>query len=163
MIRKLSRGVSPDRFDRFLGKYNLSGGLFAVNRRMVARAVLIGTFFALLPIPAQMLFVVVTTALIRFNIVIALVLVWLTNPLTMPFIYYGEYELGRALMMSGRHVEMEMSMEWIAGHYTEIVAPLFVGATAAASLLSVAGYLLADRLWIRSVRRDFSRRRDGLS
>ena len=161
MIRKFSRGISPERFDRFLRSYNLSGGYFAVNRRMVSRAVLVGLFFALLPLPGQMFFVAAMTLVIRFNVAIALALVWLTNPVTMPFIFYFEYELGRRLLMTGGDLAIELDMSWFMANYDHIVIPLYVGAAVAATVSALAGYLLTDRAWVRSVRRDFARRRDA--
>jgi uncharacterized protein len=160
MIRKFSKGISPDRFDRFLRKYNLSGGFFAVNRRMVSRAVLIGVFFALIPVPGQMILVALTTALVRFNVAIALVFVWMTNPVTMPFIFFAEYELGRLLIMQEQHVEMALNMEWITAHYDQIIVPLYVGAVASATLFALVGYVLSEWLWVRSVRRDYATRRE---
>ncbi len=60
----------------------------------------IGMFWALTPlVGAQMMLVAFTWALfkairVEFNLPIGLVMVWITNPFTMPFFYYSFYMLG---------------------------------------------------------------------
>ena len=162
MIRRVSKACATDRFDSFLAKHNIPAGAFGVNRRLVGRAVLIGLFFALLPIPAQMFFVIAVAAFVRFNIPIALAAVWLSNPLTMPFIYYAQYEFGSWLLMQEAQVEMQLSVGWFREHYQSILLQLVVGSLATASLISLSTYTLVDRLWVRSVRRKHASRRKNL-
>lgn len=153
MIRKISKKVPAERLNTFLRKYGVNTRFFAVNRRLVARAVMIGLFFSLLPLPLQMLMVVLTTALVRFNIVIALSIVLLTNPLTMPFVIYAEYRLGSALLQQGAQLQPELSMTWVTEHYDLILVPLFAGALTGAAFLAAASYVIVDRLWVRSARK----------
>jgi len=154
MIRRISRRLHSDRFDRFLQRYNLSHSHFGISRRLVSRAVLVGLFLALLPVPAQMLLVVIAAALLRFNVVVALGAVWLSNPLTMPLIFYAEFELGQMLLMEEAGVQMQLTLEWFAQNYRMILSQLAVGALATATVSAVAGYLIVERLWVRSVRKE---------
>ena len=162
MVRRVSKACATDRFDTFLAKYNIPVGAFGVNRRLVGRAVLIGLFFALLPIPGQMLCVVALAPFVRFNLPIALAAVWLSNPLTMPFIYYTQYEIGSWLLMQEERIAMELSMAWFGEHYRSILLQLAVGSLTTASLISLSAYALVDRLWVRSVRRAHASRRENL-
>jgi len=152
MVRKFSRRLHTNRFDNFLKRHNVSTHYFSINRRLVSRAVLVGVFYALMPIPAQMLFTVLTTFIMRFNVVIALSIVWMTNPITMPFVYYAEYRLGNWLMMNNEPLAMELTMAWFQEHYSDIIVPVTVGAFASGIVLSLTLFFLVNRCWIRSVK-----------
>jgi uncharacterized protein (DUF2062 family) len=156
MVRKLTKRLHTNRFDKLLQRYKISQHFFAINRKLVSRAVLIGTFFALMPIPTQIAMVIGLSFFFRFNIVIALTLVWLTNPITMPAVYYGEYWLGSTILQSNP-VAVELSMQWLQAHYSEILWPVTVGALVAGTILSVTFYALVNALWINSVKRSRAR------
>lgn len=67
----------------------------------MARGSIVGLIWALTPLVGiQMYLVFMTWTIarllrIRFSLAISFALVWITNPLTMPFFYYGFYETGR--------------------------------------------------------------------
>jgi uncharacterized protein len=159
MIRKLFKKPSDSgRFDAFLRQYHLPPELFAVNRRVVTKALLVGLFIAFIPMPAQMVAVVLLAPFIRFNVLIALVMVWLTNPFTMPFIYFAEYELGRMMLMQEPLPDMQISLEWFRENFTRIVFPLYTGALFLSTLISTLTYSIVNRLWIRSVQKEQERK-----
>jgi uncharacterized protein (DUF2062 family) len=154
MIRKVfKKKPAAGRFDAFLQKYNLPPELFATNRRAVTRALLVGLFLALLPIPGQMVAVVLLTPFFRFNVLLALGMVWLTNPVTMPFIYYSEYEIGRMVLMQAPLPEMQISVEWFRENFTRIVLPLYMGSLFLSTGVSLLAYAVTNRLWVRSVKK----------
>lgn len=159
MIRSASKKIRSDKFHKLLHKYDIKAHFFLVNRRMVAKAVLIGVFFALLPVPSQIVLVILATMFIRFNIVIALSIVLLTNPLTMPFVVFAEYKLGTLLMGQHIHMQMELSMEWIEKHFAMIVVPLYVGAFTSAIALALSSYYLVGFLWVQSAKKEYRKRK----
>lgn len=59
-------------------------GLWQLTRRSVANAFSVGLFCAMLPIPCQMVAAALGARLTRCNLALAVGLVWITNPLTMP-------------------------------------------------------------------------------
>ena len=64
--------------------------LWYVNRKSITRAVFVGTFFGLLPIPFHSVFIVMAVLLFEVNLPISLMLAWLSNPLTLaPILYIG--------------------------------------------------------------------------
>jgi uncharacterized protein (DUF2062 family) len=155
MIRKVfKKKPASGRFDAFLQKYNLPPELFAANRRAVTRALLVGLFIALLPIPGQMVAVVLLAPFVRFNVLIALGAVWLTNPATMPFIYWAEYEVGRVVLMQEALPQMQVSLEWFRENFSRIVLPLYVGSLILSTGVSLLAYSVANRLWVRSVKKE---------
>lgn len=72
--------------------------LWHLNRHSVARAMAVGLFAAFIPIPLQMLLAAFLAISVRGNMPIAVSLVWLTNPITMPVVFFCTYMTGTWLM-----------------------------------------------------------------
>ena len=152
MIRKIfKKKNSNPKIDAVMEKYKIPKELLAINRRMISRAILVGLFIAMIPMPLQMLAVILIAPFFRFNVPVAVALVWITNPFTMPFIYYVEYITGNFLLMQEGVGDIEMSMEWFKTNIADIFIPLYVGSFFYAFLFSIGGYYLANWLWIISV------------
>ena len=65
--------------------------LWEFNRREVVMATWIGVFWAMVPMPFQMIPAVIMSVVFRANILVAIAWVWLSNPFTMLPIFYFEY------------------------------------------------------------------------
>lgn len=154
MVRNLfKRSRFHERYHDFIIKYRIPRAFLSINRRSVSKGIFIGLFVAFIPMPAQMVAIVLLQLLLRFNLPLALAMVWITNPATMPFIYYVEYKTG-ALLLGWHHLPpVEMHLAWFEQHFEEIVLPLYTGALFFSTLFAFAGYYAVQRLWIRSVRR----------
>ncbi len=83
---------------RFMGQLIGNPSLWMLSRRSVANAFFVGLFCALLPIPGQMALAALGAWFLRANLPLSVGLVWITNPLTMPLIFYGNYRLGAWLL-----------------------------------------------------------------
>lgn len=152
MIRKVfKKKKSNPKLDAIMKKYKIPKDLLTVNRKMVSRAILVGMFVAMIPMPMQMLAVILIAPFFRFNVPIGVSLVWITNPFTMPVIYYVEYLTGNFLLMQEGVYEIELTMEWFTDNIGNIFVPLYVGAAFYSVLFSVGGYYLINWLWINSV------------
>jgi uncharacterized protein len=79
---------------RFLGTLIHDPNLWHLNRHSVARAMAVGLFWAMIPMPMQMLAAAAVAIALRANLPISIGLVWLTNPITMPPVFYCSYKLG---------------------------------------------------------------------
>jgi len=155
MIRKLFKNKKPNKkLDAIMQKYKIPRELLTVNRKMVARAVLVGMFIAMIPMPMQMLAVIAVAPFFRFNVPIGVSLVWITNPFTMPVIYYVEYLTGNFLLMQDGVCEVELTMQWFTDNIGNIFVPLYVGTAFYSIVFSVGGYYLVHILWSASVRRE---------
>ncbi len=151
MIRKVFKKITQSRrFEEYIKKYNISEFL-AVNRKMVSRAMLVGFFIAFIPMPLQMVAVVAVLPFFRFNALIGIAIVWVTNPITMPFIYYVEYITGNALLVRKGIGDIEMTMEWFTNHIDDIFVPLYTGAFFYSTVSALFFYYLINWLWIGSV------------
>ncbi len=156
MIRKFFRrkASSKGKLDTFLEKYNLPRAYFNINRKMVTRGVWIGLFWSFIPMPMQMLAVIGTTPFFRFNVPIAIAMVWLSNPFTMPPMYYMEYLTGNFLLGREGIADIELTLEWFSNHIDDIFVPLYVGTAFYSIVVSTLVYLLLNWLWIRSVKEE---------
>ena len=153
MIRKVfkKKPSGKSKIDTFLEKYKLPKCYLSVNRRMITRGVAIGLFWGFIPMPMQMLAVMATTPILRFNVPIAISMVWLSNPFTMPPMYYMEYLTGNFILGREGIEGIELTMEWFTENFDDILVPLYVGTAFYSIVVSSIIYVLLNRLWIRSV------------
>ncbi len=160
MIRKaFKKKPSGSKLDKFIEKYNLPREYLSINRKSISRGVLIGLFWGFIPMPMQMVAVMAITPFIRFNVPIAISMVWLSNPLTMPPMYYMEYLTGNFLLGQAGLTDIEISMEWFSDHWDSIVIPLYLGASFYSLVISSILYMVINRLWIFSVNKEKSEKK----
>ena len=163
MIRKLfKRKKSNGKIKKFINKYKIPREYLSVNRKSISRGVLIGLFWAFIPMPMQMLAVLTLTPFIKFNVPIAISMVWLSNPLTMPFMYYIEYLTGNFLLGNESLNNIELTLDWFSNHWDKIIIPLYIGTIPYAIGVSSIIYFLINKLWIDSVKNEKSYRQRKL-
>ncbi|OMH25261.1 DUF2062 domain-containing protein [Motiliproteus sp. MSK22-1] len=144
---------------RKLGKHLHEPNLWHLNRNSVSLAFLVGIFCAFLPIPMQMIVAAVLAILLRCNLPIAIGLVWITNPITMPPIFYFAYRVGSFLLDSpATELEMELSMEWLSQGFSNIWWPLLFGSLVCGVVLSALSCLLIRFLWALHVGHNWRKR-----
>ncbi len=156
MVRNFFKKLhAHPRLEKIIKKYKIPQAHIGVNRKNIARAVFIGIFIGLIPMPGQMIVIIALIPFVRFNAPIALFTVWLSNPFTMPFIYYIEYATGSFFL--GSHLSgVHMSVKWFSENFKHIFIPLYIGTLFYSSVLSFMGYYLVNHLWRRSVRKQKS-------
>ncbi len=154
MIRKTLKKTSKhEKFKSFIKKYNIPAEYLSTNRKMVSKAVLIGLFIAFIPMPMQMLAVLAIVPFFKFNVPIALAMCWLSNPLTMPPMYYMEYLTG-SFILGTEIAPVEMTLDWFSENFDDIFIPLYFGTLIYSTLGSLTGYWLVNHFWKGSVHRD---------
>jgi len=154
MIRRIfKKNKSTSKFDAFIEKYNIPREFLSINRKTVTRALLVGLFIAFIPMPMQMLAVLAVLPFFKFNVPIAISLVWLSNPVTMPFMYYIEYLTGNLLLMQEGIGSVKLSIEWFQENFDDIFIPLYLGAFFYSFVVSVTVYYISNRCWMSSVKR----------
>ena len=122
-------------------------------RKMVSKAVFIGLFIAFIPMPMQMLAVLAVMPFVRFNVPIALAMCWLSNPLTMPPMYYMEYVTG-SFFLGNEPLDVKLTLEWFSDNIDDVFIGLYVGSTFYSIIGSFGGYWLVNHFWKSSARRD---------
>ena len=166
MLRKLLKRHLPDvdqlrnhRHLRWLGDHLHDPNLWHLNRRSVARAVAIGFFAMYLPLPFQMAIAACLAVLFRANLPLAVALVWITNPVTIPVMFYLSYRVG-VFLLGWQHEfpETFWSLEGVFKELGQIWPPLFVGGVIVGLVLAAVGYWATLELWRHVVLRQRTQR-----
>jgi len=156
MIRRTLKKTSKhSKLKEFIKKYKIPPEYLSTNRKMVSKAVLIGLFIAFIPMPMQMLAVLAFMPFIKFNVPIALAMCWLSNPLTMPPMYYIEYLTG-SFILGTEVAPVEMTLDWFSENLDDIFIPLYFGTLIFSTVGSLSGYWMVNYFWKSSVDRDKS-------
>ncbi len=126
--------------------------LWHLNRRSVAGAFAVGLFFAWVPLPSQMVMAAATAILLRTNLPLSVVLVWITNPITIPPMFYFAYTLGTWLLgTTPEHFEFALSMDWLLNEMEANWKPFLIGCVTLAVSSSILGYFGVQALWRYSI------------
>jgi uncharacterized protein (DUF2062 family) len=137
---------------KIFGKLLQDANLWHLNRRSARGAFAVGLFFAFIPVPFQMVLAAATAIVFRVNLPISATLVWLTNPLTMPPIFYGSYLVGTLVLnQPEQHFAFELNWAWFEQSIETIGPAFLVGSLVCASIASIIGYFGIDILWRRSI------------
>lgn len=161
--------ISQSRMMKLLGHSASNPTIWYINRRSVSRAVLIGVFWGLMPIPFHSLMIVVLIVLFKGNLPIGLLLSWLTNPLTIVPIIYGGFWIGTRLyhvqmidqkMLKGVFHQIE---HWVTSlgqtHIDLSLAKILLsGLLVGCTVLSLLAYVLTLLVWRLSVIRRWRKR-----
>ncbi|MEA1956675.1 MAG: DUF2062 domain-containing protein [Campylobacterota bacterium] len=160
MLRKNLKKVSKSKkLQEFIKKSKVPQEFLSTNRRMVSRAVLIGLFIAFIPMPMQMGVVLAVMPFVRFNVPIALAMCWLSNPFTMPPMYYMEYMTG-SFLLGTEIAPVEMTLDWFSNNIDNIFIPLYTGTLFYSVSVSLSAYWLINHFWKSSVHKDRKLHRD---
>ena len=145
---------------RMFGRLLHDPNLWHMNRRSVSGAFAVGLFWALIPIPFQMIAAAAIAIPARVNLPVSVALVWITNPVTMPPIFYFCYRVG-TWILGEPHAEheFELTLQWFAESMTLIWQPLFLGSLLCALAAAAAGYCTIRLLWRLHLVRHLKRRR----
>lgn len=161
MVRKFfKKKSSGGKLDKFIEKYNIPRAYLSTNRKNISKGVFIGLFFGFIPMPMQMLAVVAMMPFVKFNVPIAISMVWLSNPFTMPAMYYMEYLTG-SFFLGTEVTHVELTMKWFSDNLKNIFIPLYVGTLFYSVTISTAVYFLINFLWQRSVHKERNQSREN--
>ena len=122
--------------------------LFHLNERSVPGAFAIGLFCAWIPLPSQMIIAASAAILLRVNVPLSVLLVWITNPITIPPMFYFAYVVG--IWITGdpaQSFEFQLSLEWMKHELSAIGEPLLIGCAILGIISSTIGYLFMRAFW----------------
>lgn len=114
----------------------------------IAKGVALGIFIGMTPtMGLQMPIAIACAYLLKENRLAAALAVWVTNPLTAPFIYVLQYETGRILLgMERVSFPAEFTLEALVGLGGLVVAPLCLGSLIYGILSAYLAYALTLRV-----------------
>ena len=97
---------------------------------------------------------------VRGNMPIAVSLVWLTNPITMPAVFFCTYQAGAWLMnVPARTLPDSLTWEWISGELSTMWQPFLLGSVVCGLLLGILAYFTVMLYWRWWVARQWARRK----
>ncbi|NCA70241.1 MAG: DUF2062 domain-containing protein [Sphingobacteriia bacterium] len=120
--------------------------LWHLNRRSVASGVAVGLFVMFLPPLGQTLLAAALAILFRVNLPIAVMVSLITNPLTIPPIYYTTYNLGCwVLGITPERFDLDFWLDW--QRWQAVIWPVTLGGLICGALCAALGYVLVQLLW----------------
>lgn len=137
----------------FLGTKLQQPNLWHFNRHSISKAVGIGLFCTWLPFPFQTVIAAVAALFFRANIAISVALVFITNPITIPPLFFFAYQLGNLVLgRESMDMSIDLTMDWLTDSLSQIWQPLFLGSFLLALFSSMLGYLTVQLLWRQNIR-----------
>ena len=94
-----------------------------------------------------MFLAVALAILFRVNVPASFLLIWITNPLTIPPIFFGTYKLGAWMMdIPPKQIQFELSLDTLIS-LQHIWKPLFLGSFVTALVAALVGFFVTRLLW----------------
>lgn len=121
----------------------LEPNLWHMNRYSLSFGFLIGGICCFLPIFFQTVPCVLLCVWIRCNVPLAVLVVWISNPITFGPMMYFSYRVG--LWILGNEQEITLlnpSLEWFIDQLSIIWQPLIVGSLACGIAFGMAGFIV---------------------
>jgi uncharacterized protein (DUF2062 family) len=144
---------------QFLGPALHDANLWHFNRRSARNAVAVGLFCAFLPIPFQMVVAAFLAISSHAFLPLSIAMVWVSNPLTMPVIFYLCYLFGNFLLdMPAQPFAFEASWSWLVQSIQTVGIPFLTGCIVAGILVASLGALLMHHGWRYHVAQKWRRR-----
>jgi uncharacterized protein (DUF2062 family) len=152
--------IREQKFLKLFGSMFQDPNLWHLNRHSASGAFGIGLFFAFWPVPFQMWLSAFAAIPLRVNLPLSIATVWLTNPLTMPPIFYGAYKVGAWVLGTDvGEFEFQLSWEWLMGSVNTIGPAFLLGCMICSVVFGSLGYATMNFLWRRSVIKSWQARR----
>ena len=102
--------------------------------------------------------------IVHANLPLSVALVWITNPLTMPAIFYFCYLVGTWIIgVPTKKFVFEASWQWLVESISTIGPAFIIGCGALAVVFSMLGYLTINTLWRFSVAKEWKKRKNRRS
>jgi uncharacterized protein (DUF2062 family) len=148
-----------------LGDWVFEPNLWHINRYSASMAFFVGLFLAFMPLPGQMVVAALAAVLLRCNLPLCVGLVWITNPITAPAIFYLAYSVGALLIdVPVAELRFNFSIEWLQDRLQVVWRPLLLGCLVCGLFFGSLGYFAVNMLWrmvvVRKWRRRQRRRKD---
>src|SRR3990170_6990731 len=105
--------IREHQYIRHFGSLLHDPNIWPLTRRSSAGGVAAGLFCAFIPLPIHMIVAAAVAILFRVNLPLAVVLTWITNPLTFAPVFYFAYQVGSWLLrVPVQNIAFEFSIRW---------------------------------------------------
>src|SRR3990167_310997 len=145
--------------------------IWHLNRSSVSKGVAIGLLIAFIPLPIQMLMSAILAIIFRANLIIAIVMTWITNPITFLPINYFVYKVGTWVTRDHSTYSVTHEFEWHGKSLYDIFSssfiwlqsvgkPFLIGLPIVAISSAVLGYFLIHFCWKGAVYLQWKKRKN---
>ncbi len=151
--------IKSNKYLQIFGDLLHNGNLWHLNRKSVAKAFAVGLFFAFIPVPFQMVLAAGVAIIVHANLPLSIALVWITNPLTMPAIFYFCYVVGAWVIGAPEQdFAFEPTWQWVLDSLSTIGPSFLLGCGVLACSFALLGYVGINALWRYSVAKEWKKR-----
>lgn len=154
-----AKAIKENKFLRIFGSLLHSPSLWHLNRTSAAKAFAIGLFIAFVPVPFQMVFAAGAAILFNANIPLSVALVWLSNPITIPLIFFSCYKVGSIFIGASDELVFQANLQWIMDSFSVIGPPFLLGCLILGATFSILGYLTVHSVWYYNTKKAWANRR----
>jgi uncharacterized protein (DUF2062 family) len=135
--------------------------LWSLNRRSASGAFGAGLFLMYMPPSGQMLMAAGAAVVLRVNLPLSVALVWISNPLTIPPMFYFAYLVGSWILGTAPlGFDLDSWGDW--RNWNDAMLPLGLGMLVCGTVCGTLGYFGLRGLWrwhlVRQIRRRKARR-----
>ncbi|MDG2502617.1 MAG: DUF2062 domain-containing protein [Porticoccaceae bacterium] len=146
---------------RWISRISHDPNLLHLNRHSVSLAVFIGILCAFIPLPGQTIIAAFMCFWLGANLPIGVVVIWISNPITIPPMFYLTHQLGSFLLGSEPvNFTVALNWEWFSNVGSAILLPLVTGSLLCGIILASIGYFFILNLWRWKVIKNWERRKD---
>ena len=155
MPKRILRKIMPNpqtiknhKFIRLFGSLLNKNNLWSCNRHSISGAVAVGLFCAFIPLPFQMVIAAGLAILCQVHIPMAVVLVWITNPVTIPPMFFSAYLVGNWILdTQEQKFYFEPTLEWFQSALGSILEPFLLGCFVCGVVSATIGFFSIRLLW----------------
>lgn len=144
--------IKEQKFLKIFGTFLYKREIWSVSRKKVVAGVFIGIFVACLPIPLQTVLASLLAIIFSANLPISFALVFVSNPLTMPPLFYFEYQIGKLLLKVENPAKFDFKSMY--DNFGQIALSLYSGAIVLGILSALICAIIINFLWIQTVKKD---------
>ena len=131
-----------------LGDWIYAPNLWHINRYSASMAFFVGLFICFLPVPGHTILAAIAAIWLRCNLPLSVALVFISNPITMPPMFYMAYKVG-ALFLDTQVQEFhfELGFHWLGNGLAAVWKPLLLGCLICGLAAGSLGYFTISMLW----------------
>lgn len=130
--------------------------LWHFNRKSVSGAFAVGLFCAFVPIPFQMVLAAGLAIALQVNLPLSVALVWVSNPITMPPLFYAAYKFGALLLNeTAHHFDFILSWQWLLTELELIWKPFLLGCFSFGVISAAISFVVVRFLWGRRIKKEW--------
>ena len=153
-MKKLLKRYSPNPNDLknnkslgWLSKHLHNASLWNFNRKSISKAFAVGLFCTFIPVPFQMLLAAPAAIIFSANLPVSIALVWITNPITIPPIFYACYKFGAWILGVSIEQDFVMSLEYVWQVFDVVWQPFLLGCLIVSVVSSMIGYFVIQLIY----------------